>query len=65
MVVADTDSHFADAVGVFDHVSVLLEEIGFPEELVVNRSVDLLKEIIGKHRTIRKIGKQVFGKGTI
>lgn len=57
-VIANTDSHFADAVGVFDHVSVLLEEMNFPEELVVNRSVDLLKEQIQKHRTIRKIGKQ-------
>lgn len=57
-VIANTDSHFADAVGVFDHVSVLLEEMNFPEELVVNRSVDLLKEQIQKHRTIRKIRKQ-------
>lgn len=65
LVVADTDSHFADAVGVFDHVSVLLEEIGFPEELVVNHSVDALKEMISKHRTIRKIGKQVYGQGTL
>ncbi len=57
-VIADTDSHFADAVGVFDHVSVLFEELDFPEELVINRSVDLLKEEIKKHRMIRKIGKQ-------
>lgn len=59
-VIANTDSHFADAVGVFDHVSVLLKEIDFPEELVVNRSVDLFKEEIQKHRTIRKIGKQRY-----
>ena len=30
----------------FDHVEVLLEEMNFPEELVVNRSVDVLKQEI-------------------
>ena len=39
-VVAGTDAHFSSAVGVFDHVEVLLEEMNFPEELVVNRSVE-------------------------
>lgn len=57
-VIANTDAHFTDTVGIFDHVSVLLKEINFPEELVVNRSVNALKEQIQKHRTIRKIGKQ-------
>ena len=56
-VVADTDAHFSRAVGVFDHVEVLLEELNFPEELVINRSVDLLKQEILKHREIRKIGR--------
>lgn len=56
-VVADTDAHFSRAVGVFDHVEVLLDELNFPEELVVNRSVDLLKQEILKHREIRKIGR--------
>ena len=56
-VVAGTDAHFSRAVGVFDHVEVLLEEMNFPEELVVNSSVDLLKEQISKHREIRKIGR--------
>ena len=57
LVVADTDSHISTAVGVFDHVEVLLKEMNFPEELVVNRSVDLLKQEILKHREIRKIGR--------
>lgn len=57
-IIANTDSHFTDTVGNFDHVSVLLEEIHFPEDLVVNRCVHLMKDMIGKHRTIRKIGKQ-------
>lgn len=56
-VIADTDAHFSRAVGVFDHVEVLLEELNFPEELVINRSVDLLKQEILKHREIRKIGR--------
>ena len=41
----------------FDHVEVLLEEMNFPEELVVNRSVDVLKQEILQHREIRKIGR--------
>ena len=56
-VIANTDSHISTAVGVFDHVEVLLKEMKFPEELVVNRSVDLLKQEIRKHREIRKIGR--------
>ena len=56
-VVAGTDAHFSRAVGVFDHVEVLLEEMDFPEELVVNRSVDVLKQEILQHREIRKIGR--------
>lgn len=49
--------HFSSAVGVFDHVEVLLQEMNFPEELVVNRSVDVLKQEILQHREIRKIGR--------
>ena len=56
-VVAGTDAHFSSAVGVFDHVEVLLQEMNFPEELVVNRSVDVLKQEILQHREIRKIGR--------
>ena len=56
-VVAGTEAHFSSAVGVFDHVEVLLQEMNFPEELVVNRSVDVLKQEILQHREIRKIGR--------
>lgn len=35
-----TDAHFATAVGRFDKVTELLEEIGFPEELVANTDPD-------------------------
>lgn len=57
-VVANTDSHFTDTVGIFNHVEDLFEKTDFPEELVINRSIDLLREQIKKHRTIRKIGKE-------
>lgn len=56
-IIANTDSHFTDTVGRFDHASVLLEKMDFPEELIVNRCVGIMKEEIKKHRTIRKIGK--------
>ena len=56
-MIADTVAHFSRAFCVFDHVEVLLEELNFPEELVINRSVDLLKQEILKHREIRKIGR--------
>lgn len=39
-VVVGTDAHFATAVGRMDEVSALLDEISFPEELVVNTSVE-------------------------
>lgn len=58
-VIANTDSHFTDTVGIFDHVKVLFQELQFPEELVVNRSADLLKKMIQKHRVMKKIGKQI------
>lgn len=39
-VVIGTDAHFATAVGKMDEVSRLLDETHFPEELVVNTSVE-------------------------
>ena len=51
-VVAGTDAHFSSAVGVFDHVEVLLQEMNFPEELVVNRSVDVLKQEILRNNPV-------------
>ena len=35
-----TDAHFATAVGYFDKVTDLLEEIHFPEELIANTDAD-------------------------
>ena len=57
-VIANTDAHFTDAVGIFNYVKDLMKETDFPEKLVVNRSTNLLREQIKKHRIIRKIGKE-------
>lgn len=41
-VVLGSDAHTEEDVGNFDRAAALLEEIGFPEELVANTSVDFL-----------------------
>lgn len=38
-IIVNTDSHFSSAVGCFDNALRLLDEIDFPEELVVNSGV--------------------------
>lgn len=42
-VVMDSDAHFDTHIAEFDAARALLEEVDFPEELVVNRSVDSLR----------------------
>ena len=49
-----TDAHFATAVGYFDKVTDLLEEIHFPEELIANTDADKFLRLIH-----RKGGMQV------
>ena len=39
-IVVNTDAHFPTAVGRFDKARLILDEAQFPEELVVNTSVD-------------------------
>ena len=39
-IVVNTDSHFSARVGCFENSLRLLEELDFPEELVVNSSVE-------------------------
>lgn len=43
-IVVDSDSHFHTYVGKFDNALAMLKEIEFPPELVVNSSVDNLKQ---------------------
>lgn len=42
-VVMDTDAHFDTLIGEFDCARKMLEQLSFPEELVLNRSVAALK----------------------
>lgn len=45
-IVVNTDAHSRDLVGRFDEAEALLQEVHFPEELVVNTSIDRLLQYI-------------------
>ena len=45
-VVMDSDAHFDTHIAEFDAARGLLEELNFPEELVVNHSVNALRGYI-------------------
>ncbi len=47
-VVVNTDSHFPVSVGKFEEAMEVLEENGFPEELVVNTDVRKLKKYLNR-----------------
>lgn len=47
-VVMDSDAHFDAAIGEFQMARGLLEEISFPEELVLNHSVEMLKKYVNR-----------------
>ena len=49
-VVVNSDAHFCTAVGNFANVEGLFEEVGFPEELVVNTSLEKFKIYIQKYK---------------
>lgn len=49
-VVVNSDAHFCTAVGNFANVEGLFEEVGFPEELVVNTSLEKFKTYIQKYK---------------
>lgn len=49
-VVVNSDSHVDQLVGRHQEAYSLMEEIGFPEELVVNRSVSELKKYLHRFR---------------
>lgn len=46
-----SDAHFDTAVGNHEDVEILMKEVGFPEELVINRSSALFKEFISRKRS--------------
>lgn len=45
-IVVNTDAHFWSELGVFDHAYPLLEEVSYPEELIVNRSRESVLDFI-------------------
>ena len=47
-VVMDSDAHFDLLIGEFDLARGLLEKLDFPEELVLNRSVDAIKKYVNR-----------------
>lgn len=47
-IVMNSDSHVFSDVARHDFSDSVIEEIHFPEELIVNRSVDVFKEYIGR-----------------
>lgn len=48
-VIMGSDAHFDELIGVFDLAKALLAEVDFPEDLVLNRSVDSLKGYINRN----------------
>jgi putative hydrolase len=48
-VVVTTDAHFMDDVGVFGYSLELLDDIGFPEELVLNADTERLRRHFKEH----------------
>ena len=44
----DSDAHFDTHIAEFDAARVLLEELDFPEELIVNRSVKEYQKYINR-----------------
>ena len=47
-VVMDSDAHFDLLIGEFDRARDLLEKLDFPEELVLNRSVDAIRKYVNR-----------------
>lgn len=49
-IIVDTDAHCAFDVGDFGYAQELLRELDFPEELVVNRDLEVYKKYINRFR---------------
>lgn len=47
-VVMDSDAHFDLLIGEFDLARELLTKLDFPEELVLNRSVDAIRKYVNR-----------------
>lgn len=53
-IIVNTDSHFSTQVGCFEHSLKLLKELNFPEELVVNSSVERLQAYLKQYTNVFK-----------
>ena len=51
-VIVNSDSHCAADVGCHQFADEILEEVNFPEELVVNRSVEEYKKFINRFKKL-------------
>ena len=49
-IILGTDSHISYDIGVFEQAQALLEEVDFPEELIVNTSVKKLENMLSWKR---------------
>ncbi|HEX2986333.1 MAG TPA: phosphatase [Caproiciproducens sp.] len=56
-IIVNSDSHFSTQVGCFKNSLRLLEEVDFPEELVVNSSVTRLQNYLKQHT---KVFSEIF-----
>lgn len=50
-VVLGSDAHVDEGILNFSYTQALMEEVGFPQELIVNSSVDRCKQYVNKYRT--------------
>lgn len=53
-VIVDSDAHFDMLINEFDLARGVLNDLDFPEELVVNRSVDAVKKYVNRFRNENK-----------
>lgn len=49
-IILNSDAHWSDDVGNHCYSGPLVEEIGFPEELIVNRSIEEYKKYINRYK---------------
>ncbi|MBQ7901849.1 MAG: phosphatase [Clostridia bacterium] len=52
-IVVNSDAHFFTHIGEFDHAVQMLKEIDFPEELIVNRSLETLEQAVAPRKKFR------------
>ncbi len=53
-IIVNSDSHFSSCVGNFENSLALLKELDFPEELVVNSSIDSFQLYLKKYTDVFK-----------